>query len=681
MTLGDDNFDSIAAIARTCVDLGVIASRRGGDMRGRGKAGGRQAKSRRSRAPARRKVRAPGSSAADPQAQFDQLARELHEAREAQAATTELLTAVSRSAFELQPVLDNIVASASRLCDAEFAIIFQLRDGLYHVAASNNADEKFVKYASEHPIKPGRGALIGRAALEAKTMHLPDCLADREYTLIGYQEAGKYRSDLGVPLLRDGIPIGVIALMRTKVKPFTEREIALVETFAAQAVIAIENNRLLNELRDRTDNLSESLSQQTATSEVLEVISTSPNDLQPVFKTIGERAEKLCGAEISVIAITDGDQIRLASINGMSSEGVEAVRRVFPMKRSEETITARAVRTSSVCHVPDVLSDPLYPNKQVARASGYRGCLAVPMVRDQRVIGSIFVARRKPGPFTEAQIQLLKTFADQAVIAVENVRLFNETKEALEQQTATANVLDVISRSAFELQPVFQTVAESAVRLCGADRAFIFRFDGKVLRSVVSYNAPPELEKFIRENPIVPGRGSGAGRAASERKTIQIPDVMADPEYTYKSKDAAPIRTVLTVPILKGEELLGVILTYRLEVRPFTDKQISLVEAFADQAAIAIDNVRLFDAEQKRTAELSESLSQQTATADVLKVISRSTFDLQIVLDTLVESATRLCDADYAWLFQRNDRHLEFSASYGDEPGTHAQIREYFRAH
>jgi len=425
--------------------------------------------------------------------------------------------------------------------------------------------------------------------------------------------------------------------------------------------------------------LIEAREQLNATSEILKVISRSPGDLQPVFQTIGVRAEKLCGAEVSVIAVTDGDQIRLASINGMSREGVEAVRRAFPMKRSEETITARTIRTSKVCHVPDVLSDPLYQNKQVARTSGYRGCLAVPMVHDQRVIGSIFVARRNPGPFTETQIQLLKTFADQAVIAIENVRLFDETKEALEQQTATAEVLEVISRSAFDLQPVFETVAESAVRLCGADRAFIFRFDGEVLRSVVAYNAPPELERFIRENPIRPGRGSGAGRAAFERKTIQIPDVMVDAEYTYKSKDVAPIRTILTVPILKGDDLLGVILTYRLEVRLFTEKQISLVEAFADQAAIAIENVRLFDAEQKRTAELSESLSQQTATADVLKVISRSTFDLQIVLDTLVESATRLCGADYAWLFQREGEDFNFSASYGNAAEIVEQIRGFFK--
>src|SRR4029078_7026830 len=200
-----------------------------------------------------------------------------------------------------------------------------------------------------------------------------------------------------------------------------------------------------------------------------------------------------------------------------------------------------------------------------------------------------------------------------------------------------------------------------------------------VLRSVVSYNAPPELEKFIRENPIRPGRESGAGRAALERRTVHIPDVTVYPEYTFKSKDAAPLRTVLTVPILKGNDMLGVILTYRLEVRPFTDRQIALVESFAHQAAIAIENVQLFDAEQRRTAELSESLQQQTATADVLKVISRSTFDLQTVLDTLVESATRLCDADYAWLFQREGEDFIFSASHGNSAEIHSQIRELFK--
>ena len=301
------------------------------------------------------------------------------------------------------------------------------------------------------------------------------------------------------------------------------------------------------------------------------------------------------------------------------------------------------------------------------------------MLKDDELIGTIVIYRTEVQPFTDKQIELVQSFAAQAVIAIENTRLLNELRESLQQQTATANVLEVISRSAFDLQPVFETVAESAVRLCGADRAAVFRFDGEVLRCVVCHNAPPELESFIRNNPIHLNRSSGAGRAALERQTIHIPDVTVDPEYTWKSKDIASVRTVLTVPILKGDDLLGVILTYRLEVSPFTDRQIALVEAFADQAAIAIENVRLFDAEQRRTAELSESLQQQTATADVLKVISRSTFDLQTVLDTLVESATRLCDADYAWLFQREGEDFIFSASHGNSAEIHAQIREFFK--
>jgi GAF domain-containing protein len=259
-------------------------------------------------------------------------------------------------------------------------------------------------------------------------------------------------------MLKDDELVGAIAIYRKEVRPFTDKQIELVKNFAAQAVIAIENTRLLNELR-------ESLQQQTATSDVLKVISSSLNDLKPVFETIGQRAEKPCDAEISVISMVDGDHIRLVSINGVTEEGVEAVRRVYPMRRDDETVTARTIRSAAICHVPDVLADALYQTKNAARVSGFRGCLGVPMIRDGQVVGAIFVARRQPGLFADSQVQLLKTFADQAVIAIENVRLFNETKESLAQQTATADVLKVISRSTFDLQTCSHA-GESAAQLC-----------------------------------------------------------------------------------------------------------------------------------------------------------------------------------------------------------------------
>jgi signal transduction histidine kinase len=321
-------------------------------------------------------------------------------------------------------------------------------------------------------------------------------------------------------------------------------------------------------------------------------------------------------------------------------------------------------------HILDAQTDPDYQLREALRIGGYHTMLGVPMLREANIVGVFGLARNTVRPFTEKQIELVATFADQAVIAIENARLLNELRqrttdlsESLEQQTATSKVLEVISRSAFDLQAVFETVAESSVRLCGADRAFIYRFDGELLRMVAAFNAPQKLREFIEKNPIRPGRYSAAARATLERRTVHIPDALADSEYSYLSKNVEAIRTVLAVPILKGDDLLGVVAIYTLEeVRPFTDKQIALVETFADQAAIAIDNVRLLD-------ELRQSLQQQTATADMLKLISRSTFDLKSVLNTLVESAARLCAADITAIAREKDGHYHVVAAYGFPPG------------
>jgi GAF domain-containing protein len=309
--------------------------------------------------------------------------------------------------------------------------------------------------------------------------------------------------------------VGAITIFRQEVRPFTDKQTELLTNFAAQAVIAIENARLLNELR-------ESLEQQTATSEVLKVISSSPANIQPVLDIIGERAEKLCGADTSVVSIVEGELIHLASIHGVTEAGVEASRRAYPMRLTDETFMARAIRTRNVCHVADVLSDPQYQLKEVARVSDFRGGLSVPMVRNQRVIGAIFVGRKQPGLFSDPQIQLLKTFADQAVIAIENVRLFNETKNSLEQQTATADVLKIISRSTFDLQTVLQTLVESAARFCNADKANIVRERDGAFYTAESYGYSREFMDYIQTIPVKAERGRASGRALAEGRVVHI---------------------------------------------------------------------------------------------------------------------------------------------------------------
>ena len=581
------------------------------------------------------------------------LLKELRESLQQQTATADVLKVISRSTFDLKTVLNTLVESAARLCEADMAQIMRSTEAGYYVAASYGFSSEYVEYHKTLIAPAGRASLTGRVLLEGKPVQIPDVLADPEYRLTEPQRLGGYRTHLGVPLLREGSPIGVILVSRRTVRPFDNKHVELVSTFADQAVIAIENVRLFEAEQQRTRELTESLEQQTATSEVLRVISSSPGELEPVFQAMLANATRICGAEFGMLWLAEGDGFRPVALHGVPPVLAEMRRREKVFYVDPETPLHRLAQTKQLEHIADATREPAYikglqPFKEFVDAFGARTFVMVPMLKDAASLGAMAIYRKEVRPFTDKQIELVQNFAAQAVIAIENTRLLNELRqrtsdltESLEQQTATSKVLEVISHSAFDLQAVFETVAESAVRLCGADRAFIYRFDGELLRLAVAFNTSQALKDFISQNPPRPDRNSGAGRAALERRTVHIPDALADPDYSY-AKDVEKIRTVLAVPILKGDDLLGVMAIYRLEgVRPFTDNQIALVETFADQAAIAIDNVLLLD-------ELRHSLQQQTATADVLKVISRSTFDLRAVLQTLVESAARFCAADKA---------------------------------
>ena len=584
------------------------------------------------------------------------LTRELEDAHREQAATADILKVISRSAFDLDAVLGTLVNSAARLCQAENVQIF-LRDGeVYRLAAHNGFSPAYQEYVREHPIPPGRGTLVARTALMAAPVNIPDVLTDPEYTWREGQRLAGFRSALGVPLIREGSCVGVMGMTRQTPQPFTKRQAELVTTFADQALIAIENVRLFQEVQGRTRELTESLDYQTATGEVLNVISRAPSKLQPVFDAIVETAAQLCHSDFAIV-VRPGENgtYHLVASHGFSPDYRSFVE-LHPLVPGRGTGIGRAVTENRAVQIDDVLADSEYTYGEGQRLGGYRTMLAVPLLRQGKPIGAMALGRNRVESFTQKQIELITTFADQAVIAIENVRLFEEVQartrdlsEALEQQTATSEVLQTISRSTFDLPTVLNTLAESVAKLCGADQAAIARQSSSAFYYAATYGFPPEAVEYLMSVPHERGRGSVIGRALLEGRIVQIPDVLDDTEYKMlKAQSMALFRTVLGVPLMRERKPIGVIALNRLVVQPFTQKQIDLVGTFADQAVIAIENARLFDEVQARTRELQETLEYQTATADVLNVISRSPSELQPVLDAIVQTAARLCAAEYS---------------------------------
>jgi GAF domain-containing protein/anti-sigma regulatory factor (Ser/Thr protein kinase) len=572
--------------------------------------------------------------------------RELTASLEQQTATSEVLGVISSSPGELEPVFRVMLENAVRLCDASFGVLFRFTNDGVEAAALLGVPPEFAAFWQRGPQRPGPRTALGRVAETRRTVHIADVTREPAYVegepvFVAAVNLGRFRTILNVPMLKESELIGAFAVYRQEVRPFTEKQIELVETFADQAVIAIENARLFEEVQARTRELQQALDYQTATSDVLGVISRTPTNLQPVLAAICETTAKLCETKDVEIFIRDGDHLRLGWVEGPIGTEAES----WPITHG--LVMGRAVLNRELIQVRDLrAAREEYPEGyQSSLLVGHRTMIAVPLMRKGEAIGVLTLRRPEVKPFTDEQIALLRTFADQAVIAIENTRLFEEVQartreltEALEQQTATSEVLGVISRSKFDLQPVFDTMAESAVKLCQAERAFILRFDGTLLRAVAAYNVGPELRDFVDRHPIAPGRHSISARAALERRTVHVPDLQSDPEYAYVAQDADVIRTMLAVPLLRGSDLLGTITIYKLEAKPFTQRQIELVETFADQAVIAIENTRLFEEVQARNRDL-------TALGEVGRAVS-STLDLRVVLKAIVDRAVALSDTD-----------------------------------
>jgi GAF domain-containing protein len=606
---------------------------------------------------------------------------------EALEQQTRVLEVISSSPTDVRPVMEAVVESAARLCEAQNAQIFQIEGETMRLVSRHGPVRSSLEAGEARAIT--RGSVSGRTILDRQVLHIPDLLAEvtAEYPDIApaIRREG-IRTTVGVPLLREGIPIGAITAFRTEVRPFSDRQIELLKTFADQAVIAIENVRLFTELQERNRavtqahaQVTESLEQQTATAEILRVISSSPTDVQPVFDTIVRSAVRLCDGLFSALFQFDGELLHLVAQHNYTPEALEASDRVFPARPTRDRWTGRAILERAVLHIPDVEAEPEYQHQALYRAIGYRSGLWVPMLREGGPIGVIFVARAEPGPFSNNEIELLKTFADQAVIAVENVRLFTELQAsnrelttALDTQTATSDILRVISRSQTDVQPVFDAIVHSAARLLGGYGAALTRIAGDQIELAALTSTDDAGNAAVRA--IFPQSLQSEwpySQAIRNRAPLNITDFQTDPRWPEAARARARVRgsrSWVVVPMLHHNAPVGTISVIRLEPGGFADAEVALLQTFADQAVIAIENARLLSELQARTQELTRSVDQLTALGEVGRAVS-STLDLETVLTTIVARAVQLSALDGGVVFEYDEGTEEFVQRAATDPG------------
>ena len=637
-------------------------------MRRRDKAGGRAAKAQRPKTLKRR------NGLKTKETNIAQFIRERDEAREQQTATAEILRVIRTTPTDTQPVFEAIVQSGLKLFpDAAILIVLPDGDKLRAAAFADTDPVRAKALLRVWPVPLTREYNHAIAILDRRMIDIPEARDAPSELATGAQYflTTGYRAITIMPMMRGGDAIGALSVVRAAPGALSDKQIAVLRTFADQAVIAIENTRLLNELRQRTDDLSEALEQQTATSDVLKVISSSPGELEPVFNAMLENAIRLCEASYGNMWLCEGEDFRTAARHGpLPPAFLEKWRSGTLFRLGPEIPLVRAAKTGQPVQVADLRADQAYLDGDPLAVSGadeagMRTLVAVPMLKENRPVGVIVIYRKEVRPFTDKQIELVKNFAAQAVIAIENTRLLNELRESLQQQTATADVLKVISSSPGELEPVFKAMLEQATRVCDAKFGILFRYEGGLFHPVASLDLPPAFADFMdKQGAFAPQPGQLFGRLCQSKTVIHVVDRATEPNLSPSVRYGG-VRSTIAVPMLKANELVGAFFIYRTEVRPFTDKQIELVKNFAAQAVIAIENTRLLNELRQRTDDLTESLEQQTATSEVLRVISSSPTDVQPVFNSIAESAVRLCDGQFSFVMRFDGKVMDFASCCG----------------
>jgi signal transduction histidine kinase len=613
------------------------------------------------RSPARKPPKSDGARVRDLEKRLAESLKRETVAQEQQAAAAEILRVISSSPTDVQPVFEAIVESARRLCEATYSVVFLVKDGQLVLTAIRGVNEAGIAAIHQaYPRPVARDTTSGRSILDHALVHLPDSWLDLTYTHPLRDVIG-LRSILTVPFFRGGQPFGALSVWRPEPKPFTDKQIALLKTFADQAVIAIENVRLFKELGARNTDLTEALEQQTATSEILRVISQSQTDVQPVFDTIVQSAARLCDAVQSNLQLFDGEDMHLVAGHNMPPEFWDLTRRQYPRRLDRSRAASRAVLDRAVVNIPDAMDDPEY-DRAIPRTGGWRSVLSVPMFREGKPIGVVTVARASVGLFSENQVDLLKTFADQAVIAIENVRLFKELQartgeltQSVEKLTALGEVSRAVT-STLDVETVLETVVSRARQLAGADGCLIYEYDegSQQFHSRATDNLDAAYAEALRAAPLRKGEGV-SGRAAEVREAVQVADMTQPFAYQSSVRDItirAGYRAVLSVPLLREDEIIGSLILIRKTPGEFSPEIVELLKTFATQSALAIQNARLFREIEDKGRQL-EAASQHKS-----EFLANMSHELRTPLNAVIGFSEVLAEGMFGEINEKQAEYL-----------------------